>query len=184
MKVQRKAGPGAEQLRVMLAGLSDKVARVGFFPSSKYEDGTPVAYVAAIQEFGSPTEGIPPRSFMRTTAEAQRGAWQATARQGAQAVVKGNATGEQVLDTLGQLAAGDIRKAISDLTSPPLSQITIELRKMRREGRKITGKTVGEAAKATKSAFYQPVDSGAPIAKPLVESAVLLDAVTSEVGDK
>jgi hypothetical protein len=162
MKVQRKAGPGAEQLRVMLAGLSDKVARVGFFPSSKYEDGTPVAYVAAIQEFGSPTEGIPPRSFMRTTAEAQRGAWQSTARQGARAVTKGNATGMQVLDVLGQQAAGDIRKSISRIASPPLKQATIDARLRKRADKTTLGK----------------------LDKPLVDTGTLLNAVTSEVGDK
>lgn len=162
MKIQRKAGPGAEQLRVMLAGLTNKVARVGFFPSAKYEDGTPVAYVATIQEFGSPTEGIPPRSFMRTTAEAQRGAWQATARQGAQAVTKGNATGLQVLDVLGQQAAGDIRKSISRVVSPPLKQATIDARLRKRADKTTLGK----------------------LDKPLVDTGTLLNAVTSEVGDK
>ena len=162
MKVERKAGPGAQQLRVMLDGLSNKVARVGFFPSAKYEDGTPVAYVAAIQEFGAPSQGIPPRPFMRPTAEAQRGAWQATARQGAQAVAKGNSTGLQVLDVLGQLAAGDVRKAISRVASPPLKQATIDARLRKRADQTTLGK----------------------LNKPLVDTGTLLNAVTSEVGDK
>jgi hypothetical protein len=162
MKVQRKAGPGAQQLRVMLDGLANKVARVGFFPSSKYEDGTSVAYVAAIQEFGAPSQGIPPRPFMRPTADAQRGAWQATARQGAQAVAKGSATGVQVLDAIGQLAAGDIRKAISNVASPPLKQSTIDARLRQRADKVTLGK----------------------LNKPLVDTGTLLNAVTSEVGDK
>lgn len=33
-------------------GFANRVAKVGWFPSAKYEDGTPVAYVAAIQEYG------------------------------------------------------------------------------------------------------------------------------------
>lgn len=162
MKVQRKAGPGAQQLRMMLEGLGSKVARVGFFPSSKYEDGTPVAYVAAIQEFGSPRNGIPPRPFMRPTADAQRGTWQETARQGARAVVKGSATTDTVLDVIGQQAAGDVRKAISKLTSPPLKQATIDSRLRARADKVTLGK----------------------LDKPLVDTGTLLNAVTSEVGDK
>lgn len=79
MKIVRKPGPGAERIRLLLAGVTNKVGKVGFFPSSKYEDGTPVAYVAIIQEFGSPEQGIPPRSFMRTTIAEKQNEWQGVA---------------------------------------------------------------------------------------------------------
>jgi hypothetical protein len=37
-------------------GFANREAKVGWFSSDKYEDGTPVAYVAAIQEFGGTFE--------------------------------------------------------------------------------------------------------------------------------
>ena len=43
------------------------VAQVGFPSGINYEDGTNVAYVATIQEFGAPEANIPPRPFMRPT---------------------------------------------------------------------------------------------------------------------
>lgn len=162
MKVQRKAGPGAQQLRVMLEGLADKVARVGFFPSAKYEDGTPVAMVAAQNEFGDPANRIPPRPFMRPTASAQTTVWQQTAQRGARAITKGNATTEGVLEVIGLQAAGDIRKTISDLTSPPLRDSTIAARLAKRKNQTTVGK----------------------LDKPLVDTGTLLNAVTSEVSDK
>ena len=146
----------------MLDGLSNKVGRVGFFPSAKYEDGTPVAYVATIQEFGAPSQGIPPRSFMRSTAETQQATWKETARKGAQAVVKGNVTGEQVLEVISQQAAGDIRRTISKLVSPPIKPATIASRLRQRAD----GVTVGK------------------LDKPLVDTGTLLNSVTYEVGDK
>lgn len=53
VEIKRK-NPGAfETLRSRIKELDGKVAKAGWFESSKYEDGTPVAYVASIQEFGA-----------------------------------------------------------------------------------------------------------------------------------
>ena len=49
-----------------------KGVKVGFFSTARYEDGTPVAAVAAWNEFG--TETIPERPFFRNAlAESERG---------------------------------------------------------------------------------------------------------------
>lgn len=160
MKTVRTPGPGAERLKTLLDGLNTgKVGKVGFFPSAKYEDGTPVAYVAAIQEFGYPEGGIPPRSFMRTTMEAQQGEWKAVAKQGAKAVVAGNATGDQVLEAIGLKAAGDIRKTIATISTPALQESTVAARMRARADKK----TVGN------------------LTKPLVDSGILLGSVTHAV---
>ena len=164
MKVQRKAGAGVFQLLTMIEGLSNKVARVGFFPNHKYDDAekTPVAMVAAQNEFGNPAKRIPPRPFMRPTAESKRTEWQDVARRGARAIARGNATTYSVLDSLGQLAAGDIKKTISQVSSPPLRPATIAARLAKMKD----GKTIGK------------------LNKPLVETGLLFNSVTSEVGDK
>ncbi|MGJ0509056.1 MAG: hypothetical protein ACR652_18435 [Methylocystis sp.] len=160
--VKRTPGPGAERIRLLLAGVTDKVGKVGFFPSSKYEDGTPVAYVAAIQEFGSPAQGIPPRSFMRSTIAEKSPEWRAIADQGSRAMLNGNATGEQVLEAIGLKAAGDIRETISKLTTPALKPATV-------------------AARLSKRADKQTVGL---LTKPLVDTGTLLNAVSSAVEDK
>lgn len=162
MTITRKPGPGAERLRFLLDGISNKVGKVGFFPSSKYEDGTPVAYVAVIQEFGSPEQGIPPRSFMRTTVASKQGEWKDIADRGARAMLNGKATGDQVLETIGLKAAGDIRQTISKLTTPALKPATIAAR-LRGKADK---NTVGN------------------LTKPLVHTGTLINAVTSEVSER
>jgi hypothetical protein len=57
---------GGEKLEAALATLATKLAvpatlRVGFLENAKYPDGTPVAAVAAWQNYG--TGSIPPRPF-------------------------------------------------------------------------------------------------------------------------
>lgn len=52
-----------------------KMLRVGFLEGATYPDGTTVAMVAAVQEFGSPANNIPPRPFMRTAIEQKKQRW-------------------------------------------------------------------------------------------------------------
>lgn len=162
MKIERRPGPGTERLRLLLKGVSDKVGKVGFFPSSKYPDGTPVAYVAMIQEVGVPEQGIPARPFMRTTIAERQNEWRGIAEQGAQAMVRGDATGEQVLEAIGLAAAGHIRYTISKITTPPLAPSTIAARRRGMADKKTTGN----------------------LTKPLVHTGLLLNSVTSAVEDK
>ena len=61
---------GGAKLKAYLTRLSKKVERsavlrVGFLEGATYPNGTPVAMIAAIQEFGAPKAGIPPRSYFR-----------------------------------------------------------------------------------------------------------------------
>jgi hypothetical protein len=164
VKTVRTPGPGQQRLHALLEGLkTDKVGKVGFFPSAAYEDGTPVAYVAAIQEFGYPEGHIPPRPFMRPTMEAQQGEWKGVARQGAKAVLAGNATGDDVLEAIGLKAAGDIRKTISTISGPSLAESTILGRLYRLAGNKGRGSVT------------------LSLTKPLVASGILLGSVTHAV---
>ena len=72
VKVQQRGG---KKLRRLLreagkGGVSG--VKVGFFSTAKYQDGTPVAAVAAWNEFGTKT--IPERPFFRNAlAESERG---------------------------------------------------------------------------------------------------------------
>lgn len=139
--------------------LAHKQARVGFFEYSKYEDGTPVAYVATIQEFGYAGGGIPPRPFFRPTIEEQRNAWRQTLAKGAKAAVNGRLTVQMMLEQFGMMAAGDIKKTIAAVTQPALKQSTLDARQRRK-------KTPGVST------------------KPLVDTGFMLSQVSSDVVDK
>jgi hypothetical protein len=179
LRIIRKAGPGADQLKKMLAGIDAHISKVGWFESAKYPDGTPVAYIAAIQEFGSPSNKIPPRAFMRPTTAKQEKYWASVATRIAKKFVKGEATVKDVMEKIGLTAAADFQKAITQVKEPPLSEVTLLLRKWRKEGRKITGVTVLQAA----AELNNPKRKGKKIkgvsTKPLVETGYMLSTLIS-----
>ena len=158
-RVTRTAGPASQTLKLAISGFGNTRVKVGYFPEAKYPDGTPVAYVATIQEFGHAPSGIPPRPTMRPTVEAQRTAWVRHAEAGARAVARGAIAPAQVLDSLGLLAAGDLRQTIANLQSPPLKQSTIDARRR----------------------TYADTGTTGNLAKPLVATALMVNSVSHEV---
>lgn len=162
MKIVEKPGKDAETLKTILKNLDGKVGKVGWFPSAKYEDGTPVAYVAAIQEFGSPANNIPPRSFMRTTIAEKEQGWAQIAENEAKKIVNGKQTTENAVTILVLKAAGDVRKKISTIYTPKLKESTIEARKRKRADKKTTGS----------------------LTKPLVDTGYLLGTLDTSVENK
>lgn len=139
----RRSGPGIASLTVALRELHGLEAKVGWFESARYKDGTPVAYVAAIHEFGAVTrlakaaeayqaggQGakpvvIPPRPFMRPTVAAKSQAWIDLLGQGAKASLTGGPRPRDVLEMVALRAAGDIAKTIRSIQTPPLSPLTV-----------------------------------------------------------
>jgi hypothetical protein len=128
--------------------------RVGFFETSKYPNGMPVAAVATVQEFGYAPGGIPARPFMRPTIAEQSPEWTRLFGRAAKAIANGKIDAADALEQLGALAAGDVRKTISGITSPPLKEATIAARRRR---------------------YAKP---GGKLDKPLVDTGIMLGAVT------
>lgn len=152
-------------------------AQQGWFPSARYDDGTPVASVANIQENGAPAAGVPPRAFMRPTSLEKESEWANMSQRGLTSVVNGSLTPEQFLIASGQKIAGDIRETITNISSPALSPITLMLRKMKEEGKTITGKSLAEAASRLAAGEST---AGIP-SEPLRDSGLMLAALTSLV---
>lgn len=170
------SGKAFDKINVALRQLDGIETKVGWFPSAKYENGTPVAYVASIQEFGAGP--IPPRPFFRTTVAKEQAAWKEYAAKGAKAVLKGTASAHDVMDAIGERAQEDVKETINHITSPPLSPVTLELRAMKHKNPalKITGALVGQAA----AKVYQPgcqLASGTPD-KPLIDTKLLISTLT------
>lgn len=155
--------------------LEKKVAKVGWFEKSRYPEppNVPVAYVATIQEFGDPTHNIPPRPFMRTTIASKKTEWADLMKQGVASILKGNTKIENVMDAIGLKAAGDIRKTISLIHEPALSQRTIDARLAKRSSnvsKSITVKRLVDNKNMT-----------AGINKPLIDTGLMIATLTNTV---
>ena len=96
---------------------------------------------------------------MRATADAKRIEWAAIAARGSKAVLKGTTSAYAVMEALGLKAAGDMRKHISQVTSPPLKPATIAARLHERADHKTVG----------------------ALDKPLVFTGELIDSLTNTV---
>ena len=162
MKIVRKPGVGAKTLKIALQGLDGKVGKVGWFKGNNYETGTPVAYVAVIQEFGSPSNNIPARSFMRSTMTEKKTAWAKSAENISRNILKGYATAHDAMELLGQQAKGDIQKTIVSIQTPALKNTTIKARMAKMANKKVVGS----------------------LTKPLVEKGILLGTIVNTVENK
>lgn len=163
----------------------NKAARAGFFPheDQSSEGGarsTPIAYIAAIQEYGYPGGNLPPRPFMRPAMRNNRYEFLDDTKRGVRAVVNGSTNAENVLEQMGGKMAASIQKAIRDVNSPALSPVTLMLRGMKQHDANlvVTGRTVGEAARrvAEGKTNYNPAT------KPLQDTGQMIASVTYKVG--
>lgn len=167
MRITRKAGK-IEALRQAVAGLENAQGRVGWFPSAVYEGGQPVAGVAYVQEFGSPAKGIPPRLGMRQVSREKSEEWRKLVEQVSRAAMQGKFAPEQVMEALTMAAGGHLAAHISKVTEPALAAATIAARRRRLAdgGASVTGVKGGAGV--------------AGIAKPLVDTGILLAALSYE----
>lgn len=140
----RREGNGFEVLSAALKDLDGVEGKAGWFESATYKKGMPVAAVAYINEHGAITNGgaiaaayqsggkgakpgyIPPRPFMRMTAEREQEAWLGYLEAGAGDVLDGSKTALQVVELVALKAAGDIGKTIATFTTPPNAPSTIK----------------------------------------------------------
>lgn len=139
------------------------IAHPGGTPYKIGADGKAI-FVSKAEGAGLPvtkphTIHIPPRPFMRPTADRETKNWTDIMAQGALACAKGSVSGYQVMDRLVQRAAGDIAKSISQVFSPPLKASTIAARRRAKADKK----TIGS------------------LTKPLVASGKMIDEVSGVV---
>lgn len=141
---------------------SRKVGKVGWVKKSKYPDGLFVAAVAAVQEYGDPKNRIPPRPMLRPTADKKQNQWAKLVKDAAEKAFEKGGKLDDVLEVLVLTAAGDVRKTIASIETPPLSPVTIRNRLRKRKNKTKIGK----------------------LTKPLIDTGVMRDTVTGVVEDE
>lgn len=99
------------------------VVRCGFFADAEYPDGTKVAMIAAIQNFGAPARNIPPRPFFTTMISNGERAWPGIL---ASALKARDYDPTAALTVLGHEMEGELRQSIQQTNSPPLRPATIK----------------------------------------------------------
>lgn len=117
---------GGDKFYAAMARLSRMVdrpatLRVGFLEKATYPNGTPVAMIAAINEFGRPPVQ-PPRPYFRRMIEEKQGEWPDAIA----GLLKANDYDViKTLDLTGAAIAGQLRESIVKLVAPPLAPSTI-----------------------------------------------------------
>lgn len=110
------------KLREMLEKLNRPGAlRVGFLENAKYPDGTPVAAVAAWNNYG--TGRAPPRPFFSNFIAENQGTWPDDI---AKLLKRTDYDADQVLRLMGERMKGQLQKSIRELMTPPLAPSTIK----------------------------------------------------------
>lgn len=88
--------------------------------SNAYPDGTSVIMVGAVHEFGSPSKGIPQRSFLRSSLNENKRKYKKLLAKLTKSVIRGKITMTKALGLLGLQAQTDVRGKIIDIKSPKL----------------------------------------------------------------
>lgn len=119
---------GGEGVRRVLQGMAEKLkrpatVRVGFLEGATYPDGTPVAMVAAIQNWGAPRAGIPPRPFFTNMIADKQDSWGPAT---AELLARNDYDATATMTLVGEGIAGQLRQAIVDTNEPALAESTIK----------------------------------------------------------
>ena len=100
-----------------------KTVRVGFFSTAKYPDGTPVAAVAAWNEFGVPDKNIPERPYMRNAIEDAEVVLMPILKEGIDP--KDMALDARTAGRMGEAMKSHIQREITTLIDPPNAPYTV-----------------------------------------------------------
>lgn len=119
---------GGTKLESYLKKLAEKVSnpgtlRVGFLEGGTYPDGTSIPMVAAIQNFGAPAAGIPPRPFFSNVVAAGRKKWGTSLLK----ILKANDyDAKRSLELMGDGIKGEIVNSINNGSYIPLKPATVK----------------------------------------------------------
>lgn len=167
---------GGDKLDMFLVKTARRVSgatelRVGYMGAATYPDGTSVALVAAVNEFGSPSKGIPPRPSFRNMITKNSPGWAATL---GKALTHYDWDAAQALDAMGEVMMGQLQESILETNEPPNAPVTNLLKQRFPMG----GQSFADVLQARYDVAHGET---APAGKPLVQSGNMLNSVTKAV---
>lgn len=170
------------KLAELAAKLTKKTSlRVGFlenatYPATEGNAGvTHVATIAAIQNYGAPGKGIPPRPFFSGMVVKNSPTWGDDL---GKLLAANGGDSQNALELMGHRMVDQLQQSIRDTNDPPLSILTLMARKHRRDGGTVTGATLGALANERRKG---PPDLSGVSTKPLIDTSVLLMSADFEV---
>lgn len=171
----------AKRVNDVLTDIAKKMGggkvKVGFLEGATYPNGTPVAAVAAWDEFGHGGNfPAPPRPFFRTMIAKESPNWP---QKMAYLAKFYGYDGTRVLNAMGEDIAGALRQSIIETNAPPLSPTTLILRK--RFGNDPSSIGIHDVLAAQRAAAAGEAGATGTQAKPLVWTGHLLASVSYEV---
>lgn len=156
-------------------------AEVGVVGEQASEDhgGITMAELAAVHEYGSPKNGIPERSFIRSTLESNASEYATLLRPLLRQLLDGKISVKKLLSIWGAKASSDIRARLlrGAPLSPALSKRTLAARKARALARQQSGEAPGKL-RSSDGRFLSLKNVGL---RPLVETGQLVAALSWEV---
>jgi hypothetical protein len=146
--------------------------------SRQESNNTPVAYVAALNEFGRNA-----RPFIRPAIAENKKDWNSTLNAALKQMLAGNLTPDKAMTILGLQVEGDIKQSIVSGDHAPLSPITLAIRRLKNDGVKINATLVGMVADAVARGETGPGQLGQPSGNtdPLRDTGYMLATITHEV---
>ena len=135
--------------------LESKQVSIGYFETSHYEDGKPIAYIAAIHEMGAKSKGIPARPTLNPALTSNMKKYREHVSSSFKLIVDGSGSVDVMLEQIGQVAAGDVQTAIKELVSPKLSEATLKTRKRRNKKGLFTTKPLVDTGQMIQAVTYR-----------------------------
>lgn len=127
VKIKKDLKPGSlTDFAKRLTGAGSRVVNVGYAEGPKEEDGTSIAMVAAVHNFGAPEKSIPERPFMTQAIANNREQFMALNRKNIPLVLEDKMTTDQALGQLGAMAVGAIQREIKTGEFVALKPATIK----------------------------------------------------------
>ena len=175
---------GGDKLIAHLEGMAKRLKKAetvsaGFLEGATNNSGQSAAMIAAIQEYGAPAKGIPPRPFFRNMIKENKDQWGQMLSHFLQVSDMDSAN---ALRLMGEELAGEIKQSMTDITEPELSPVSLLLRE--RFGNNPQDVTFADVMQARYdiASGVEPTVSGTG-AKPLIWTGGLQSAINYEVNE-
>lgn len=118
---------GGDALQAALRKIAENLkngatVKVGFLSGATYPDGKSVAMIGAIQNFGAPSRGIPPRPFFSNMVKDKSPGWPKAIEENLRQT---NYDAKLTMERMGAGIKGQLQRSIIETTSPALKPRTI-----------------------------------------------------------